>query len=644
MAIEKQIEINVNASSTGFNEINSQVDKLDHNLSQAENNHKSLTNSFKSGTNAVLENGGAMGLLNDLTGGYAMMAKDAVEASGLFSGSLAKVGTAFQAMSKVAKAAIISTGIGILVVGLGAVMAYWDDIKGAISGVSSEQAKLNEKTQDNVNAQKEKLEAVSSQDNILKLQGKSEKEILEIKAKQTKETIKALEAQIITQETTKKAQVEAAKRNKDILEGILKFLSFPITTLLKAVDAVGKAIGKNFNLEDKVFGSISKLVFDPEEVEKEGDKTINETKKQLDKLKNDYAGYQLQIKEIDKKNAEEAKKRRDEAIAKEKERLNKIAELQKSYAKQLEDLNAKTEEEKLALAKKRADAEFNSLKASEKQKAEMRAFFNAQELELAKKKNDEIAKLENEKNIAFQDLAMQQKQWEINNIEDLPTKLEKQKEFNAQELELLLSRQEAIINDENATAQAKNAATIQIATLKQEYAQKNSALDKQLKAEEEAREANLNKLKITLTEDTFGKIASILGENSKAGKIAASAQALINTYQGVTEVLANKTTLPEPFGTINKIVSIGTVLKTGFDAIKNINKVPTLGGGGGGASGGSSTPPAPQFNIVGQSGTNQLAQTISGQQNRPVQAFVVGNEVTTQQSLDRNRVKNATFG
>lgn len=60
------------------------------------------------------------------------------------------------------------------------------------------------------------------------------------------------------------------------------------------------------------------------------------------------------------------------------------------------------------------------------------------------------------------------------------------------------------------------------------------------------------------------------------------------------------------------------------------------GGGGGGAA------PAPQFNVVGNSGVNQLASTLGQQQ--PVQAFVVANQVTTQQSLDRNIINNASIG
>ncbi len=48
---------------------------------------------------------------------------------------------------------------------------------------------------------------------------------------------------------------------------------------------------------------------------------------------------------------------------------------------------------------------------------------------------------------------------------------------------------------------------------------------------------------------------------------------------------------------------------------------------------------APNFNVVGDSGINQIAQL----QQQPVQAFVVSGEVTTSQALDRNRVQNATL-
>jgi len=62
-----------------------------------------------------------------------------------------------------------------------------------------------------------------------------------------------------------------------------------------------------------------------------------------------------------------------------------------------------------------------------------------------------------------------------------------------------------------------------------------------------------------------------------------------------------------------------------------------------GNAGGSVASPQAQFNIVGQSSTNQLAQTIAGQQQQPVRAYVVGSDVTSQQALDRNKIQNSTF-
>lgn len=69
---------------------------------------------------------------------------------------------------------------------------------------------------------------------------------------------------------------------------------------------------------------------------------------------------------------------------------------------------------------------------------------------------------------------------------------------------------------------------------------------------------------------------------------------------------------------------------------------PSAAGGGGG--GGSQPIQAPQFNIVGQSGTNQLAAGIGAQFDQPLRAYVVGGEVSTAQELERRRVRTATFG
>ncbi len=64
----------------------------------------------------------------------------------------------------------------------------------------------------------------------------------------------------------------------------------------------------------------------------------------------------------------------------------------------------------------------------------------------------------------------------------------------------------------------------------------------------------------------------------------------------------------------------------------------------GGTSGGGATIQAPDFNVVGESQTSQLAQAVAGQQAKPVKAFVVGKDISTQQELDRNTTNTASFG
>lgn len=163
--------------------------------------------------------------------------------------------------------------------------------------------------------------------------------------------------------------------------------------------------------------------------------------------------------------------------------------------------------------------------------------------------------------------------------------------------------------------------------------------DKELENEKILQAQKLNTLGVS-----FGKISELLGKNSKAGKAFAVSQALINTYQGITAELATKTATPFEFGV--KLVNIASVVGIGFKAVKDILKTPDMSTGGGGASagggGGSAPSSAPQFNVVGNAGLNQIATTL-GKEQPPVQAYVVGNKVTSQQALDRNIVDNASL-
>ena len=239
---------------------------------------------------------------------------------------------------KAIKVAIGSTGIGLIVIALGAIVTYWDDIKELVSGVSDEQEELNKLTKENLAAQEEKLDAIDGQSNQLKLQGKSEKEILGLKIKQTDEAIKAAEINIANAKATKDAQIQATKRNREILKGIIDFVSTPIKYILGAVDSVGKALGKDFGLvaaQEKSNKIIANYVFDPKETAKEGDATIKEAEAVLNKLKEKRAGSILALQNIDRQGAATAKSEADKKAEEENARIEKELAAEKKLTEDL---------------------------------------------------------------------------------------------------------------------------------------------------------------------------------------------------------------------------------------------------------------------------------------------------------------------
>lgn len=135
--------------------------------------------------------------------------------------------------------------------------------------------------------------------------------------------------------------------------------------------------------------------------------------------------------------------------------------------------------------------------------------------------------------------------------------------------------------------------------------------------------------------------AALAGENTKLSKALAITQIIIDTYMGATKALG---AYPPPFG---QIAAAG-VVASGIASLQKVKstQVPTSGDSTPSASIQAPTAASvqPQFNIVGQGGINQLAQSIGSQFNQPVRAYVVGQDVTTSQQLQRQRIRTATFG
>lgn len=491
---------------------------------------------------------------------------------------LAGLGDAFKNLKAVAidafkgiKAAIGSTGIGLLVIALGAIYAYWDDIKEAVSGVSEEQEKLNKATKENLETQKKKLDAIGDQDNILKLQGKSERDILKIKIAQTDETIKAAEANVANLKSQRNVQIEISKRNKDILEGIIRFVQAPIVAILKGVDLIAAGVGKSLDLEKKFTGGLAKLVFDPEQTAKDADNAIAEAEKGLTSLKNQRAGYQLAIQNIDKQAADKRKQDADKA------RQEQIKENEKELERRKQD--TAFEEEQI----KRRLKTFGSIA-------------NAQ-------------------------ITQDQK------VLDRLTEFSKAKED-------LINR--------NISIDTK-AGEIAIENIKKVGEANKKQFDEDLKLEKARTDA-----KLAAYQD-IGKglsaLGQIVGQQTAAGKALASAEALINTFVGITQIWKNDTLLPEPLGTIQKVAATITAAASGFAAVKNINKVQIPGGGGGSSvptMGSINAPlgmvaPQAQLTQLNQQSINQLGSATS-------RAYVVESDVTSSQERQARINRAARIG
>ena len=161
-------------------------------------------------------------------------------------------------------------------------------------------------------------------------------------------------------------------------------------------------------------------------------------------------------------------------------------------------------------------------------------------------------------------------------------------------------------------------------------------------AEEDLLMSSLSTLKTIFGKNKDIQKGILLAENG-----IALAKLTMSTVEAVgKDNAASPLTLGMPWSGIH----IGQGVLGAVNIISATSKgLAALGGGSAGAapsmgSSGGGAPTAPSFNVVGASGTNQLAQSIGQQQQQPIQAYVVANNVTTAQALNRNIIQSATIG
>jgi hypothetical protein len=659
------------------------------------------------------------------------------------------------------RAGIAATGIGLLVVALGTIVAYWDDIKGLVSGVNSEMEKNQEISKMQVKNAERQVEMFDLSIASLKLQGKTEKEILELRIEQLRLQYKVQLEDLKIAENRKKLEVEAAKRNLKITEYIfqaygvglnsltyiltgiidgvtngvvfigkkinsvsqgfqnlmINALVLPIETALKGVNELLKiaglstvnvkgiigdikgsmqevtSMGNRFiqNLEGTTFTKdlfnltteyvtdpLSKLIFDPEAIASESDATINELKKALATTKNEIDQSKLDIQQIEidaanksadlQKKIDEDKqkkieeynnnlmayydamdKQRQDQLTSEREKevatmeakyeeLYRIADaagqdtsqLQKDQAEEYGAINKKYDDLELKAKKEREEEMLKMMKQMDDEA--IKQFITAEEIKIA------VMQEGLDKEAAMRKLAYDKEQIELQN--KLDAGLITMEQFNA------ASRANNKVYQDGLTAD-------NIAAYKKDIEEQKAAYEQ--KAALQTQYIDIATQAANLIKDLFGK-----------SKAAQKTAVIIESAAGIAKmIISNKIanlgalTTPQalltsgaaaaPVIAANNIslgLGIAANVAATAKALKEIGgggsapSAPSVTGGGGATGGGAGGGVmAPNFNVVGNNGLNQLAQL----QQQPIKAYVVGSEVTTQQALDRNRINNGTL-
>lgn len=362
------------------------------------------------------------------------------------------------------------------------------------------------------------------------------------------------------------------------------------------------------------------------------------------------------------------------------EERNSIDERKKANNELLEVLN-KQEKAMLAQADlqiQAAQLEYNKNKNTENQVALTEALANRQGVlaqieglrseqlanDLAlQREQDELLKAQKESEVS---LAIERQKAQAEYITNEEIKLQTLIEIAGKERELQLGRLQEQIDLHKEGTQARLDAEIEYNTKKQELDIQVEQYENQLSAkrietqketnakikesDKELRDAQINMATSGLSiisdlADTFQKDNEKSAKRAfKIQKAANLASALISTYTAVTAALTAGGN-PIKLATGAQFIDAGIALASGLASVAKIAKTKFEGGGDTGGGGINLSAPsaggtqAPSFNVVGNSGVNQLAQL----QQTPVQAYVVSGQVTTAQSLDRNRVENATL-
>jgi len=364
------------------------------------------------------------------------------------------------------------------------------------------------------------------------------------------------------------------------------------------------------------------------------------------KLESDIALLRLKARQEDEFSAEVRKNALLEAQRLEDKLLNqeKAALVLRRDAQLQENEFSRSNKENLDKAAQ-ATAEVNRLVARRADIArtlqrELNTINNQIEADQKKLTEEEKKRIADEIKAQQDELIREEKQYNL--LQELQNSAEEQEIFKLMQ-QYDKKRELALGNAELEKALTEKEEE-QINAIREKFRQKD--LDN-LNKINEAKKQNQLAL-VSATSSALGSIIQLAGEGTEAGKAAALADILINTATGISAAVAGGTKAGAATGAAAPITTpilIAQIIAQVLGGIASAKAVLSKVKGSSASvptsipTGSGSQPPS--FNVVGNSGVNQIAQAVG--QQEPVQAFVVAGAVTNQQQLDNAIVDTATL-
>lgn len=467
-----------------------------------------------------------------------------------------------------------------------------------------------------------------------------------------------------------------------ITKGIGTFYSglFTLFTLVKNVGvSVGKILQGVFTLD---FDALKEGAAGIKDAFTSVGKTFDETYKRFE------AGTNEQTK-TEKLNAEERQKLLDEAQKKREEAAAKAEKLREEQLKKNEEANKVELDAFKASLDERARTEYEAGLVLEQQRTTLAAAgrtdmtaieeqYRITMADIKKKYDDEAAKKQEEidkkakedllkKNAEEREIILIGLQSKFEALDAENQRIEGDFEADmvrfAQQRELLAQQEATELLNLELTEVEKTA-------IRKKYADARKTIsDNEIANEKAATEAKhaINMGYLQLFQQFGSFLSQIAGKNKAlaiAGVViqqaAAIGQIVANTaIANAKAVAASPLTFGAPWTAINTIsagLSIASTIAAGVKSVQQINNAASSAGvtGGGGAavsSGGTSIAPptvgavaAPQIQGGGNVNPNQqIINTLIGANSRPVKAYVVSGDISSQQALDRRTTRAATF-